>query len=252
MKRTISLLFLSVAVMFALSLTARAQDDPSIYFNQVVGGNGAAGIYQGTLTGTSGPPWVNFECADDVHGIQGGENWQATAYYGLGTNDANAAIFETYVTGSSTGYNQNAGYAGHGTVINIQSVAEAWLMEAYLEYAQITEFGLNSNADVAAISDAIWSITNGIGGNRDSESNPDLVTSYIDAAFTAYSNGTAALDAALVIFYVPIAGTASNYPTGDPNPQLFSTVTPEPLSMALMGTFLTLAGLALGKKKLFS
>jgi hypothetical protein len=32
----------------------------------------------------------------------------------------------------------------------------------------------------------------------------------------------------------------------------YSATTPEPLSMVLMGTFLTLAGLALGKRKLFS
>ncbi len=57
--------------------------------------------------------------------------------------------------------------------------------------------------------------------------------------------------------YTPIAGTESD--TGLGYPQEFMSegkgpfdVTPEPRSMALMGTFLTLAGLALGKKKLFS
>ena len=40
--------------------------------------------------------------------------------------------------------------------------------------------------------------------------------------------------------------------SGSDRPQEFIGETPEPISMALMGTFLTLAGLGLGKKKLFA
>jgi len=227
MKR-LSLLLAGLVVMLGLSMTAFAQD--TIKFNMLVGGDGSpTGLYQGTLNGVL----TNFICADDTHEIQSGESWQATEY-SLGTLLSSGAY--AYV-----GYNS---YYGSATAI--------WTDEAYLEYAIITGYSL-TGAQQAAINNAIWDLTTP-GGT-------ELIGSTSDSTNPLYWINQAAANAASwasanpngVNFFVPIIGTETGAPAGYPNPQLFSDVnTPEPVSMALMGTFLTLAGLGLNKKKLFT
>jgi len=230
MKR-LSLLVLGLTVMLGLSMTAFGSD--TIVFTKLVGGTGSpTGLYQGTLNGVV----TNFICADNTHEIQGGESWQATEY-SLGSLLSSGAY-------SYVGYNSYYGGAGGATTV--------WTDEAYLEYSIITGTSL-TGAQQAAINNAVWDLTTPGGaqlsGSTSDSTNPLYWINLANANAAAWT----AANPYGVTFFVPVAGTATGYPSGHPDPQLFSDVnTPEPISMALMGTFLSLAGFGLGKKKLFT
>jgi len=230
--RRLSLLFLCVVVLFGLSMTTSAQQyapnppDTTLTFIQNVGGLGIGGIYQGTLD--SNPTVINFICADDTHTI-GPSTWPVDLY--SLTNLVNTGAYA---------------YVGFNPTYN--SAQQAWSMEAYLEGLVISGYGTLDAAKITAMNYAIWSITNPNGAVSD----PNSIDPGFDPAYyigQAAANWQAVWNAGApgITFYVP-TGTGNN-PYGPP--QIFSS-TPEPLSMALMGTFLTLVGLALGKKKLFS
>jgi hypothetical protein len=229
MKRTLSLLFLGLAVMLGLSMAAFAQTD-TIYFNGSYTGSASdgygTGYYGGTLNGTS----TQFICDDFPDHIVSGESWTATV---TNLGNLSGVLFQ----------NPN----GQTTLAAYTEVA--WLA------GQMASASSSTQQD---ISWAIWTILDSPGAG---DSN---AATWVTAAETWYNTcmagggTTAQCTVQNINIYTPVAGSESD--TAEGNPQEFIgegtgtiTITPEPLNMALMGTFLTLAGLGLGKKKqLFS
>jgi len=232
-------LLLGLAVMLGLSMTAFGQTAVNVYFSNLSGGDGSpTGVYQGTLNGTAD----NFICADDTHTIGYGVQWPAEMEtLSQLLNTSNPYNYTYIANASGLGYNPNLA----------SSATEAWTMEAYLEYTLISGYPGISNDLLSALNYAVWSITSYNVPLTATQNNYTFgaYSAYgeYQAALTAWNNGTAATDANFVRFFVP-TGNGTNGGA----PQLFSDVTPEPISMALMGTFLSLAGFGLGKKKLFS
>ena len=221
MKR-LSLLVLGLTVMLGLSMTAFGSQ--TLYFNSVQGtqdANGTfTGIYYGSLGSATGPT-MDFVCDDHLHTVGVPSSWTVNAY-SLSDVIAGTGNSQSYV-----GFNSAYG-----------SAKEAYTMEAYLELLMINGGGAAS--DPSGISDAIWTILDAGYTPPSSGAGSDYMN-YVNMALAAYNGGWS--DNGAVTFYVPLNGSGG---------QEFSSATPEPISMALMGTFLSLAGLGLGKKKLFT
>jgi hypothetical protein len=195
-----------------LGLSMTALAGDTITFNYAQTGDGVYGT--GIYYGTLNGNPMSFMCDDATHDISGGQSWQVTEYTLAGL----IAQGGTFV-----GYNFAYG-----------DVAQDYTMESYLEWVMIQ--GGGSTTDPNGISEAAWSLL-------DPAYHAPTGSDYgywIGQAQGALAGGWTG---AGVTFYVPTTGSSG---------QEFSSATPEPISMALLGTFLSLAGLGLGKKKLFS
>jgi len=244
--RRFLLLVLGLAVMLGLSMAAFAQDDPQIVYTggyQSSYGGFGTGLYSGTLNGTA----TEFVCDDATHDIGNGSAWYNNAWslsqvitLGNGMFAGGSAPYAT-----ATGDSQNGGSF---------TVPQAYSAVAYLANLLFT------GADPSYINQiqyAIWQIMDNPGDGPGCNlvggcGLPPQPLTEGDTAYwvnlgksnDTYTNGN-------IVFYSPDGNTIYSGPyTGD-YPQEFIGETPEPLSMILMGTFLSLAGLALGKKKLF-
>ena len=261
MKRILSLLFLSLAVMLGLSLTAFAQDDPTIVFGSG-GPNSPYGVYTGTIGGTS----TSFVCDDVLNTISSGDTWSATVYTLANVATYGKGMFAIPTTGGAASGNSlyHATGDGLGLPNNSTGIQEAYNMTAYLGNLLLT--GTYSAAGtIEALSWAIWDIMDtptahgygdpGGGSCSTGYTDTGLPTGsyagcgeawveYAGANELSYSNAS-------IIFYTPNSAISAGNEKGD-WAQEFIGETPEPISMALMGTFLTLAALGLGKKKLFA
>jgi len=241
MKRTLSLLFLSLAVMLGLSMAAMAQD--TIHFN----GNTQSfwhvgtGIYYGTLNGSS----MSFTCDDFLDGVStSGQTWEAHPY-------TITQLPSTQVVWGGTLSNSHP-IIGEND-LGVALTTPRGQVQAYDEVLWLAQMiiGGVSNSTADAMSYAIWAILDSPPASNFPTGTAGA-SGWINQADTWYSttcNGNQAACNTLLanmVIYVPYSWTSSG------PPQEFVGETPEPVSMALMGTFLTLAGLALGKKKLFS
>jgi hypothetical protein len=237
MKRTLSLLFLGLAVMLGLSMAAFAQD--IITFtgptSSAYGGYGT-GLYGGTLNGNS----TEFMCDDATHDISSGDTWAATPWSISQAAVQNQGAFAGLATGNAT-WEQDATY---GPVTGSHTNLQVYSAVAYL--ANLI-FANPNGVDVNGIQYAIWALMD----NPPASSDPGTGAFWIaqGLANDTYTNSG-------ITFYSP---DGSVIETGDPHAGMTAqefitdtTPTPEPISMALMGTFLTLAGLGLSKKKLIS
>ena len=226
MKRTLSLLSLSLAVVLGLSMAAFAQTNGSqvsITFNSALGTNYGGfytGIYNGTLNGAA----TSFVCDDSLNDITEGESWQATAWSlsNVGTKGlfSGSPYTATYAAGGSAGYSYTP-----------QQVYNA---VAYLA----NQIFINPNGpNVNSLAYAIWGLLDDP-LDHGSSGQPSDTGTYIalGLANDNYQNAD-------FYFYTPLNTTSGG-------PQEFMSETAEPLSMALMGTFLTLAGFVIGKKRL--
>jgi hypothetical protein len=248
MKRTLSLMFLTLAVVVGLSMTAFAQN--TILFNQVnANSNGSAygdstGLYDGALNGTP----TEFVCDDSHTTITAGEWWtaQVTSWSNLTTGK--------YPGVNSGGVFNSFTIPGGSSFTPTQS--QAYMMMGWLAL-QIFNNPTNAGGAWTADSAAIWALMDNPSGGV--AGGPPGTLTDLDNAYTAVITGgltTAYFAAQGLVIYTPESG-----PSNDASPtcsagvdcgQEFIAKTPEPLSMVLMGTFLTLAGLGLGKKKLSS
>jgi len=270
MKR-LSLLFLGLAVMLGLSMTALAQNDPQIVFTDVPGPESSltSGVGTGIYTGTVGGTTTSFICDDDLNNITQNESWNALTF------NLNSAVSATYV--GTYGNGQYAIPTVGGTPLGTSlfhatgdsvglSVAQSYTAVAYLANLLLTKTYTSSGA-VNAIQWAIWDIMDSPNTTANIGADPggNCVGTYNPASGlpTNVNCGTQWVDYAAanelsyynpyIVFYTPTAGVTLNgtsYPTT--YAQEFIGETPEPISMALMGTFLSLAGFGLGKRKLFS
>jgi len=215
---------LSLVVMFGLSMTALAQ--VTIHFTgpteSSYGGVGT-GLYAGTVNGNP----ATFFCDDYPDHITYGESWQANV--------------------SSLASLGAVRFPNPGGVPTLQAYSEvAWLAENLLT-------GMNKNGsgvtDPDTISFAIWSILYPFSPPVGAGPAPGTANAIADAqswwgGLSSACQTIAASCVDNVLIYTPVQTQNG--------PQEFVGTVPEPLSMALMGTFLSLAGVALRKKKLLS
>jgi hypothetical protein len=230
LKRTLTLLFLSAAVMLGLSMAAFAQ--VTIHFTGPTEGscNGVGtGISGGTLNGSP----ATFFCDDYPHHINYGESWEANVS-----------------TLASLGSVQ---YPNPGRVPTLQAYSEvAWLAENLPSGGAIANGG---TTDPSTISWAIWSILYPYPPSPPGPLGPGPVGSGPGGTGTAITdaqnwrnnhplcqvNPTSCVDN--IAIYTPVDRSAGG-------PQEFVGNTPEPVSMLLVGTFLSLAGGLLREKRL--
>lgn len=222
MKRIAGLLILSAAIVVGLSMTAVAQN--TIVFTggteSSYGGFGT-GLYSGTLNGTS----TSFICDDSTHDIANGDTWMANAWSlsQVATPGNGAFAGPPYAT---------ATYAGMG-----YTVQEVYNAVAYLANLIFT----NASPDVNGIQYAIWSLMDS------PPAGPASTAGWITTGLANdnYTNPN-------IVFYSPDGNLITSGPDTGKTAQEFIGEVPEPISMVLMGTFLSLAGLLLGKKRLMA
>jgi len=238
MKR-ISLLFLGLAVMLGLSMTAFAQD-PQIEFTggtQSSYGGFGTGLYSGTLNGTN----TEFVCDDATHEIGNGSTWNANAWTLSQVVSAGNGAFAGSPYATASGDSSNGGSF---------TVAQAYSAAAYLANLLFT------GADPSYINQiqyAIWQIMDAPGnGPGNNNVNASGLTTSDTAYWVNLGKANDTYTNPYIVFYSPDGNLITSGPDTGQTAQEFIGETPEPLSMALMGTFLTLAGFGLGKKKLFS
>jgi hypothetical protein len=201
-----------VTVHFA-GVTSSSQSDTGVY----------TGIYYGTLGASS--TTTNFICDDPLNEIKPGQSWQANSQSVSTVIANNSGLFSTNPTGNQ--YLISSGL----------SISQAYIEAAWLAAQLLT----GQSHDYDGVSVAIWEIMDhpGSHGVNISAALQNDVNNLLAQALAAYNNG-----------WQPI-GIAVLTPTADPaNGQEFFYLTAEPLSMILMGTFLSLAGGLLAKKKL--
>ena len=235
MKRAFSLLFVSLAVMLGLSMTAFAQT--TITFGSASGTNYGGvytGVYNGTLTttttaGSTTTPEL-FICDDAKDEISNGQWWSANVFPLSDVGTAGNGFF----SGSPSPYTATADGIITSPPYTPQQIynSVAWLADQIFR----DPTGPNVNAQQYAIWDLMagpslpWTGPSNTGSwitwglNHDTYSSPKL------------------------FFATPLTTGAQEF-VWDPTPP---TVTPEPLSMVLMGTFLSLAAVLMGRKKLAS
>jgi len=242
-------LLLGLAVMLGLSMTAFGQSDPQIVFTggtESSFGSFGTGLYSGTLNGVA----TQFICDDATHEISSGDMWNTNAWSISQAATANNGAFAggSYATASGDAPN-NGG-------VSKFTVPQAYSAVAYL--ANLLFTGADS-AYVNEIQYAIWQIMDDPGNGPGNNSLLGGSMTTIDTAYwVLQGKANDTYTNASIFFYSPDGSTITCAPSspgcgyvGD-TPQEFIGETPEPISMALMGTFLSLAGFGLGKRKLFS
>ena len=234
MRRNLLLLFMSTAILLSLSMTAFAGS--LLTFTGVKGTNDGGvytGIYYGTL---NGGPQQNFMCDDYSDHIYSGESWTVNTFN-----------IENLAGGAFGGVT----FGTSGTVSSGMSQ-----LQAYAEALNIAKGLLNSpgTGDPQASVDSfmIWKLLNNsvpVPGDISSAVSSGLATAggwWTSTCDPSLSSCLAGLSN--VAIYVPVAGSQTGN-DGRPQEFLGLTPTPEPVSMILMGTFLSLAGGLMGKKK---
>jgi hypothetical protein len=208
-----SLVFLGVAFVLGLSMSASAQ--VTMLYTGTVNGGIVNGDLSGPYTGTvNGGPTIDFVCDDSTP---------------LNTNPWEANVGSSNPVSGSLKFTSSTLMPG----------ATQQQLYNTITYLAMQILG-NPSATVAdeALNAAIWEITSN-GHWMDPNAATDGTAADVALGIAADNsyNGD-------MIVYTPV--------TADLTTDQEFVTTPEPLSMALMGTFLTLAGLGLGKKKLFS
>ncbi|MGA3168986.1 MAG: hypothetical protein ABSF14_23035 [Terriglobia bacterium] len=224
MRRSLFLLFLSTAILLGLSMTAFA-GSLTLTFQNVAGTN-AGGVYTGIYYGTlNGGPQQNFMC-DDYHDHIGfGESWDVKTY---NINDLSGVTFGT------------SGNVSSG-MPQLQAYAEALYIAQGLFKAPLT-----GDPQASTDSFAIWTLLDStVQAPMDITGALSGAENWWETACN-YGDPTCLSGLSNVTIYVPTSWTGADRPQeflGDPTP------TPEPLSVILMGSFLSLAGGVLGRKK---
>jgi hypothetical protein len=246
-KRILSLLFLGLAIMLGLSMAAFATDTIKYTggYESVLDGYGA-GLYSGTLNGVA----TEFVCDDADHEIGNGSTWKANAWTLSQVVVQNHGAFAGLHNGKNKPWEQDATYGPAGTHGGY-TVPQVYSAVAYLANELLSgAIPASDSADVNGIAYAIWALMGHPGaiGITDPPKGNYWIAKGL--ANDTYTNS-------LIVFYSPDGNKIKSGPFKCDTPQEFigeirETPIPEPLSMALMGTLLTLAGLGLGKKMLFS
>jgi len=237
--RRFAILLFSTTILLGLSTAAFA--DELLKFTNVSGTN-AGGVYTGIYYGTlNGGSQQNFMCDDYSDHINFGESWAVTP----------------------TTINNLSGVTFHSNFYGGLSQ-----LQAYAEALHIAQGLLNDptvgDPQASIDSFAIWSLLNNnvqtsgaVPASTGSDPNfASDVTSELASAGSWYATQCLGSSSCLnslsdVVIYVPDTHFPGTWTDGRPQEflSLGSTPTPEPVSMILMGTFLSLAGGMLGRKK---
>jgi len=214
--------------MLGLSMAAFAQGSMTLTgVNGSNYGGDYTGLYYGTLstpTGTlSNAPFV---CDDYPHNISMGQTWAVTVF--------NLTNLSGVTYSNPHGQSTLAAYA-----------EVMWLAENLFSGTNTNGSGIT---DPNVLSYAIWSIMDdpAAGPSGESTAITDAKNWWASLSSSCTASGTALVACGVVTDYNIYT------PNGGAGQEWLGPATPEPLSMALLGTFLTLAGLVLGKQKLFT
>jgi len=255
MRRKLCRTFLSAAIFFGLSMTGFA-GSLTLTFTNVAGTNAGGvytGIYYGTLTsngGTSGT--MDFMCDDYQDEIKFGESWQVSTY-----NFGNIMAHPGGFGGVTFGANPNTSYdQQHGL-----SQVEAYALALHIAQSLLNN-PTTPDPQASADSYAIWWL---LDANMIANLSPNLGQSiygvllgadvwwtnfwpicqsnplYMQACIQSLSD---------VTINVPVGW--ANMPSDRPQEFLGTNTmasTPEPVSVILMGSFLSLAGGLMSRKK---
>jgi len=266
--RKLLLLTLDLFVMVGLAITASAQNDPTIDFtnnpapttsiwDSQLHGYVSTGIYTGTINSVN----TSFICDDDLNSIRAGDVWNSYTY-----NLSNVATYGNgqYAIPNTFGLPKGTSIwhaSGAGLTNNIQYDYD---MAAYLADLLLTKV-YTSSATINAIQWAIWDIMDSPVSNGIADPGGACKSTYTATGPTSNSCGKGWVNFAVaheenysnpsIVFYSPTQGiTAGPDKSTHAYAQEFIGLsnTPEPISMALMATFLGLAGVSVGKKKMLS
>jgi len=265
--RNLFLLTLASFAIAGLAVTASAQIDPTIDFtnnpapttsiwDSQLHGYVSTGIYTGTINSVN----TSFICDDDLNTIHAGDVWNSYAF-----NLSNVATYGNgqyaipnpfgWAKGTSIWHASGAGISS--------SIQYDYDMAAYLADLLLTKV-YTSSATINAIQWAIWDIMDNPASNGIADPGGACTSTYTATGPTSNSCGKGWVNFAVaheenysnpyIVFYTPTQGITSGPDKSTCNyaQEFIGLTTPEPISMALMATFLGLAGIGLGKKKLLS
>lgn len=247
--RKFSLVIAGLAVMLGLSAPAFASNI-IVFTNSPgpeswmpgMGGQVGAGIYTGTLNGTT----MSFICDDVYNTVGTGSTW-----------DVNVFSLSNVAT-KGNGWFAGSPYTASGAGLG-GTVQQDYDMVAYLANMLLTHTIPASNSgEVNAVQWAIWDLMDhpansenipdpGGAGCSLSSTNNDCGQYWVEYA---WNNGKGYSNPNIEIF-TPVGDITSGPGTGNPGQEWIGE-TPEPLSMLLLGTFLSLAGGLIGRKKVRS
>jgi len=234
MKHKLFLLFLSVAILLGLSMTASAGTYKlTLTAFSSTPGNSDVGPYKGTLTYGTITDKLNIDCDDYSDKVNVGETWAVTEH---GFNNLTGVL-----------YGPTHSFYSHDS--QEQAYAEAlWIADELLTHPKLPA--------IQVVDDqyALWTLftpfTNSAlvkAGVNLPGYNAELAAAQgwwagCDASASAWKSCMTEISD--LIIYTPVPGSQ---PRGFGPPQEFIG-TPEPASMLLLGSFLSLAGGLLSKK----
>jgi len=231
MKHKLFLLFLSVTILLGLSMTASA----GTYTLKLISysstpGDPAVGAYKATLTYGTIKENVNIICDDYSDDVNIGETWQVKE------NNIDSLSNVLYKPGHFF-------YKGDSQT---QAYAEAlWIADYMLTHPKL------SASTIIADQWAIWALFTPMTTGELNSEGATPVLAGAQSWWTGTCDPNAAAEKACLagladlVIFTPVPGT--QIPRGFGPPQEFIG-TPEPASMLLLGSFLSLAGGLLSKK----
>jgi len=261
MNRKLINLALSLAAVLGWAMGAAAQSDPLIDLTGVESpgfnyGGYYTGIYQGTLNGVP----TNFMCDDFLDEVSFGDRWNVNTW---SLNQVATPVHGQFTEASFPPTYHFATYASGGTPPNGEpgqenlSLQQAYNAVAYLASLVFTNFhgtysSYANDPYVNQISYAIWAIMDTPPAGPECNGGASQPCDYRYWIQQGISNDNTTT--AGIVFYSPdgnkilpgspdAGGTAQEF-IG------YVTPVPEPVSLALTGTFLLLTGLFLRKRLL--
>jgi len=261
------LLLFVCAVTAGLAVTASAQQDPAIVFtnnpapttsiyDSKTHSYVSTGVYTGTVNGTI----TSFICDDDLNSIRPGDAWNSYAF-----NLSSVATYGNgqYAIPTANGSTKGTSIyhaSGAGSSNNIKYDYD---MAAYLADLLLTK-AYTSSATINAIQWAIWDIMDSPASNGLADPGGSCSSAYTATGPTNKSCGRGWVNFALgyeenysnpyIVFYTPTEGISAGPDKSSCAyaQEFIGLNTPEPISTALMGTFLGLAAIFVRKKKVTS
>jgi len=261
-KKNVLVIAIGLVAMFGLSMAAFG-GDPQIELTGVAGTNYGGyytGIYDGTLNGTP----AHFICDDATHEINVSDVWNTNTFtLAPGSTDVANTDNGQFTSSSMTPtYHYATAATNTSTIYTLCpggtcSLQDSYDAVAYLAY-QILSGAYTDNTRVSAIQYAIWEIMDGPPPGPGNNSAIAGLTMN-DTGYWIYNalKNESNYSNPGIVFYSPdgfkiTAGVPADVGLTAQEFISYNTPTPEPRSLALMGTVLALGALILGRQRLFA